>query len=108
RGALLAVGVGSNVALLGVFKLYDFFRASTASFADFLGLSAHLPVLELFLPVGISFYTFQGIAYLVDVHRREAVTAPPLLDFLLFMAFFPQLLAGPICRSKELLPQIMA
>jgi len=108
RRAWLVAGVLANVSLLGTFKLYDFFRASIASIAAFLGLSAHLPLLELFLPVGISFYTFQGIAYLVDVHRGEAVRAPPLLDFLLFMAFFPKLLAGPICRSRELLPQIMA
>lgn len=108
RDALLALGVGANVLVLGFFKLYDFFRATVASFGDFLGLAAHLPVLEILLPIGISFYTFQGIAYLVDVHRRQAVAAPPLLDFLLFMAFFPALLAGPICRSRELLPQIMA
>jgi D-alanyl-lipoteichoic acid acyltransferase DltB (MBOAT superfamily) len=105
RRALLVTAVGANVALLAVFKLYDFFRASVASFGDFLGLSAHLPVLEIILPVGISFYTFQGIAYLVDVYRRDAFEARSLLDFLLFMAFFPQLLAGPICRSHELLPQ---
>ncbi len=108
KRALLIFGVVANVALLGVFKLYDFFRVSTSAFADFLGLSAHLPVLEIFLPVGISFYVFQGIAYLVDVHRGEAIDDPPVLDFLLFMAFFPKLLAGPICRSRELLPQIMA
>lgn len=107
RRAWLASGVVANVALLGTFKLYDFFRASVGSFAELLGLSAHLPLLEIFLPVGISFYTFQGIAYLVDVYRRDAVEAPPLLDFLLFMGFFPKLLAGPICRSRELLPQIM-
>jgi alginate O-acetyltransferase complex protein AlgI len=105
RKVLLAAAVTANVGLLGVFKLYDFFRASMASFAAFLGLSAHLPVLEIFLPVGMSFYTFQGIAYLVDVYRGRAVKARSLLDFLLFMAFFPQLLAGPICRSSELLPQ---
>ncbi|MBX3197937.1 MAG: MBOAT family protein [Labilithrix sp.] len=107
RRALVTFGVLANLSLLGVFKLYDFFRVSTAAFADFLGLGSHLPVLEIFLPVGISFYAFQGIAYLVDVYRKEAVEAPPLLDFLLFMAFFPKLLAGPICRSRELLPQIM-
>lgn len=107
KKAWLTAGVGANLALLGVFKLYDFFRVSLASFAAFLGLSAHLPVLELFLPVGISFYTFQGIAYLVDTSRGQAVERPPLLDFLLFMSFFPKLLAGPIVRSRELLPQIM-
>ena len=106
KKALLAGSVAANVGLLALFKLYDFFRASIASFGAFLGLSAHLPVLEILLPVGISFYTFQGIAYLVDVYRGRAVKARSLLDFLLFMAFFPKLLAGPICRSYELLPQI--
>lgn len=108
KGAWLTLGVLGNVSLLGTFKLYDFFRTSLASFAGFLGLSAHLPVLEIFLPVGISFYTFQGIAFLVDTRRGEAGPAPPLLDFLLFMGFFPKLLAGPIPRARELLPQIMA
>jgi alginate O-acetyltransferase complex protein AlgI len=108
RKGFVALGVGINVAFLAFFKLYDFFRASLASFADFLGLHAHLPVLEIIAPVGISFYAFQGIAYLVDVYRGNAVEDAPLLDFLLFMAFFPKVLAGPICRSNELLPQIMA
>jgi alginate O-acetyltransferase complex protein AlgI len=106
RKALVAIAVSGNLASLGVFKLYDFFRASVASFGEFLGLSAHLPILEIFLPVGISFYTFQGIAYVVDVYRGRAAKARSALDFLLFMAFFPQLLAGPICRSHELLPQL--
>ena len=108
RKIVLVFAVSTNVAMLGIFKLYDFFRASLESFAAFLGLSSHLPVLELFLPVGISFYTFQGIAYVVDAYRREVVPMPGLLDFLLFMAFFPKLLAGPICRPRQLLPQIMA
>lgn len=105
RKIFVTLGVLANVSLLGFFKLYDFFRASTESFAGFLGLSAHLPVLEVLLPVGISFYTFQGIAYLVDTYRGKAVEAS-LLDFLLFMTFFPKLLSGPICRSQQLLPQI--
>jgi alginate O-acetyltransferase complex protein AlgI len=108
RRALLVAGVGANVGLLCVFKLYDFFRDSVAAFGAFLGLSAHLPMLELFLPVGISFYTFQGIAYLVDVYKGRAFEARTLLDFLVFMAFFPRLLAGPICRSYDLLPQLAA
>jgi D-alanyl-lipoteichoic acid acyltransferase DltB (MBOAT superfamily) len=62
-------------------------------------------VLELLAPVGLSFFTFQGIAYLVDAYRGQAVRSS-LLDFLLFMAFFPKLLAGPICRSGDLLPQL--
>jgi alginate O-acetyltransferase complex protein AlgI len=107
RRAILVAGVLLNVGLLGTFKFYDFFRESYVSLAAFLGMSAHLPVLELFLPAGISFYTFQGIAYVVDTYRGKAVRPRTVLDFLLFMALFPQLLAGPICRSHELLPQIM-
>jgi D-alanyl-lipoteichoic acid acyltransferase DltB (MBOAT superfamily) len=106
RRALLTAGIATNVGVLCVFKLYDFFRDTIASFAQFLSLSSHLPVLEILLPAGISFYTFQGIAYIVDVYRGNAVRAHRLLDFLLFMAFFPRLLAGPICRSRDLIPQI--
>lgn len=102
----LTLGVLANVALLGVFKLYDFFRDSIDSFSRFLGIEAHLPIIEILLPLGISFYTFQGIAYIVDTYRGKAVRPRTLLDFLLFMAFFPKLLSGPICRTQELLPQI--
>ncbi len=103
---LLQAGIAANVGLLCVFKLYDFLRDSTESLAHMLGLQAHLPMLEILLPVGLSFYAFQGIAYLVDCYRGTVYRARSLLDFLLFMAFFPQLLAGPICRSHELLPQL--
>jgi alginate O-acetyltransferase complex protein AlgI len=111
---LLAVGLAANIGLLAALKLYDFFRESIARVSSWVGLESHLPVLELLAPVGLSFYVFQGIGYLVDRHRgraqlqaREDVQpATPLLDFLLFMAFFPKLLAGPICRAHELLPQI--
>lgn len=106
RKLVVTTGVVANVGLLCVFKLYDFFRSTVDDFARFLGVEAHLPILEILLPVGISFYTFQGIAYLVDTHRGKAVRPRTLLDFLLFMAFFPKLLSGPICRSNELLPQI--
>ena len=105
RRALLIASVVSNAGLLVTLKTYDFFRESLAAFAAALGLQAHLPVLELLAPVGLSFFTFQGIAYLVDTYRGQAVRAS-LLDFLLFMAYFPKLLAGPICRSHELLPQL--
>jgi len=108
RKTILVVGLSTNVLFLGFFKYYEFFRENLAEFTEFLGLSSHLPVLEIFLPLGISFYTFQGMAYLVDVYRDNAVRPKTLLDFLLFQSFFPQILAGPICSSKELLPQIMA
>jgi D-alanyl-lipoteichoic acid acyltransferase DltB (MBOAT superfamily) len=105
RRALVTAGVLANVGLLATLKTYDFFRESIAQVAAVLGLRAHLPVLELLAPVGLSFFTFQGIAYLVDAYRGQAVRAS-LLDFLLFMAYFPKLLAGPICRSHQLLPQL--
>ena len=71
-----------------------------------LQLEVHLPLFELIAPFGISYYTFQSMAYLVDTHRKKAVQPASLLDFLLFLAFFPQFGAGPICRSQDLLPQL--
>jgi D-alanyl-lipoteichoic acid acyltransferase DltB (MBOAT superfamily) len=106
--AWLLGGVIVNVAVLGVFKYYNFFREGLAGLADLLGLSLHLPILELWAPVGLSFYTFTGIAYLVDLSRGRGIKANTWLDFFLFNGFFPKLLAGPICRSHELLPQIHA
>jgi alginate O-acetyltransferase complex protein AlgI len=111
---LLAIGLTANVGLLAALKLYDFFRESIARVSSWVGLESHLPVLELLAPVGLSFYVFQGVGYLVDRHRgraqlkarQDVQPATPLPDFLLFMAFFPKLLAGPICRAHELLPQI--
>ncbi|MET0384408.1 MAG: MBOAT family protein [Polyangiales bacterium] len=103
---LLALGIACNLALLCVFKLYDFFRESLDTLTRLFGVSSHLPVLEILLPVGLSFYTFQGLAYLIDTYRGTAYRARSMLDFLLFMAFFPKLLAGPICRSYQLLPQL--
>jgi D-alanyl-lipoteichoic acid acyltransferase DltB (MBOAT superfamily) len=101
----LGIAIFANIGLLCFFKLYDFLRDSSESLARLLGLSAHLPVLEILIPVGVSFYAFQGLAYVVDAYRGSVYRAQSLLDFLLFMGFFPKLLAGPICRSKELLPQ---
>jgi D-alanyl-lipoteichoic acid acyltransferase DltB (MBOAT superfamily) len=106
RHALLVLGVLANAGLLATLKLYDFFRESLARLALLLGLEIHLPLLELIAPVGLSFYAFQGLAYVVDVYRGKAYRPDSGLDFLLFMAFFPKLLAGPICRSHELLPQL--
>jgi len=97
-----------NLGLLMLFKYYGFFSQTVQQAASVLGLEAHLPVLELVMPLGISFFTFQGLAYVIDIYRGRGVLASSLLDFLLFIAFFPKLLAGPICRSKDLLPQIAA
>ena len=104
----LKVAVLANLGLLGYFKYTAFFFESLDNLAYFLGLEAHLPILRILLPVGISFYTFQAIAYHVDNYRGKGHPAKNLLDFALFMALFPQLLSGPICKARELLPQIEA
>jgi len=106
RRAWLYAAVACNLLLLGVFKYYGFFVDSIAALLEAAGLHPHLPALEILLPIGISFYTFQGLSYIVDLYRGQGVRARSMLDFLLFMAFFPKLLSGPITRAKELLPQL--
>ncbi len=102
RGRRLIVGaaVAFDLAVLGFFKYYDFF---TDTLADQLGVDS--PALDVLLPIGISFYTFQAISYVVDVYRRETPPAP-LLDAAVYLALFPQLVAGPIVRATELLPEL--
>ncbi|MBX7115350.1 MAG: hypothetical protein K1X64_13555 [Myxococcaceae bacterium] len=108
RQAALGMALASNLGLLGLFKYYGFFHQVVGDVARSLRLESHMPLLELALPLGISFFTFQGLAYVIDLYRGRGCRAESALDFLLFIAFFPKLLAGPICRSKELLPQIAA
>ena len=102
----LWIGVGINLGMLGWFKYYGFFRDNIEAFANLLGVESGLPVLEILMPVGISYTSFQCMAYVVDLHRGHGVRARSLLDFLLFIAFFPQVLIGPICRSRDLLAQL--
>lgn len=104
----LWLSLAINLAVLGWYKYYNFFRDNIEAFAQLLGTTSGLPVLEVLLPVGISYVTFQGMAYTVDLYRGHGVRAKSLLDFSLFMAFFPQVLIGPICRSRDLLPQLEA
>ncbi|MEZ6015537.1 MAG: MBOAT family O-acyltransferase [Planctomycetota bacterium] len=108
RKRLLGVSVVSNLGMLGFFKYCGFFLDSTASLIRQMGFEPHLPTLALVLPVGISFYTFQTLSYTIDVYRRRMPATRDLLSFSLFVAFFPQLVAGPIERAKQLLPQIEA
>jgi D-alanyl-lipoteichoic acid acyltransferase DltB (MBOAT superfamily) len=105
RKAPVVIGVFFAVANLGLFKYYNFFREDVLFWLAPLFNGASLPLLELILPVGISFYTFQGIAYLITVGRGERQPAR-FADGLLHLSFFPTLLAGPICRPVELLTQI--
>jgi len=101
RKALLTVSVVANLTLLGVFKYYNFFRDTAAMWFGW-----EAPVLDVLLPVGISFYTFQSLSYTIDVYRGTIEPARNLREFALFVAFFPQLVAGPIVRAAEFLPQL--
>lgn len=95
----------ANLGVLGFFKYFGFFVDSGAELIESLGLSANPPVLEILLPVGISFYTFHSISYTFDVYHREIRAAQDPIDFGAYVAFFPQLVAGPIGRAHIQLPQ---
>ncbi|WP_306353399.1 MBOAT family O-acyltransferase [Flavobacterium sp. '19STA2R22 D10 B1'] len=105
---ILWVGILVNLGLLGYFKYFNFFIESFVSLFKVFGTVMNLHTLQIILPVGISFYTFQGISYIVDVYRQKNVPSHDLMNFSLFITFFPQLVAGPIERTEELLPQIAA
>ena len=106
RGLLTALGVAANLAVLGVFKYYGFFLESLADILRIAGMERDLLFLQIILPVGISFYTFQGISYVVDVKRGEVEASRSLTDVMLYISFFPQLVAGPIVRARDFLPQL--
>lgn len=100
-GWLLSVGVALNLVPLLIFKYLDFLFAVTAQYFFKPFLDTDLPVLNLFLPAGISFYTFQAISYLIDIHRRDTEPEKNLTTFAAYKLFFPQLVAGPIVRYVE-------
>jgi alginate O-acetyltransferase complex protein AlgI len=102
---VLLVSVTANLLFLATFKYLGFFVAEFAALLEGLGFNASLPVLEIVLPVGISFYTFQTIGYIVDVYRGKVPACRSFLDYALYVAFFPQLVAGPIERAGHLIPQ---
>ena len=107
RKRLLWLSLVANLGTLAVFKYFDFFVASAVAGLQALGIEASASTLGIILPVGISFYTFQTMSYTIDIYRRQLEPTPKLLDFALFVAFFPQLVAGPIERATHLLPQIV-
>jgi D-alanyl-lipoteichoic acid acyltransferase DltB (MBOAT superfamily) len=102
---LVGLGVACNLLILGFFKYYGFFIEQAAELLLRFGWERDLPLLQIVLPVGISFFTFQGISYVVDVHRGKTPPAKSLVDVMLLMSFFPHLVAGPIVRASDLLPQ---
>jgi alginate O-acetyltransferase complex protein AlgI len=106
RRRLLAVSIVGNLGVLGFFKYYGFFVESAAAGLHALGLDVGTSTLGIVLPVGISFYTFQTLGYTIDVYRRHLAPRTSPLDFALYVAYFPQLVAGPIERAGHLLPQL--
>lgn len=100
----LALGVAANLAILGFFKYFGFFLEELAPILARAGFARDLPVMQVILPVGISFFTFQGMSYLIDIARRQTQPAS-FLDLTLLMSFFPHLVAGPIVRASHLVPQ---
>lgn len=110
RGArkrrLLQASVVLNLAFLGVFKYFNFFVSSAGALLQAAGFHPSLPTLNVILPVGISFYTFMSLSYTIDVYRGDTRPARSFLDYALFVAYFPHLVAGPIVRDTVLLPQL--
>lgn len=108
RGRKWAVGTGVAVMLvvLGFFKYFEFFVTSLNEVLRAAGLEREIPLFEVILPVGISFFTFQGISYVLDVYHRIIPPARNFLDLALFKSFFPQLVAGPIVRAADFMPQL--
>ena len=106
RKALLAGALVINLGILFWFKYFNFFLTSTNAVLGLMGISG-FHTLNIVLPVGISFFTFQGLSYVIDIYRRQTEPVNDIIAFSTFIAFFPQLVAGPIERSKDLLPQFM-
>ena len=108
RGALLAFSMISNLGILGVFKYSNFFLDNLRAAAAAAGVdTAGWATLEIVLPVGISFYTFQSMSYTIDVYRGHLKAARSFADFSLFVSLFPQLVAGPIERATHLMSQVL-
>jgi alginate O-acetyltransferase complex protein AlgI len=95
-----------NIGFLGVFKYYNFFVSSFISLLSGFGLNGHLETLQVILSVGISFYTFHGLSYVIDIYNRRIKVERDYVDYSLFVSFFPLLVAAPIERATHLLPQL--
>ncbi|WP_225035568.1 MBOAT family O-acyltransferase [Winogradskyella sp. SM1960] len=105
RKILLWTSVSVNIGLLGFFKYYNFFADSFVEAFSFFGQSIQSNTLNIILPVGISFYTFQTLSYTIDIYRKKLEPTSNFIEFSAFVSFFPQLVAGPIERATNLLPQ---
>ena len=105
RAWICRIAVALDLLVLGVFKYYAFFVEDIGDVLDTIGLGLPLPLLTILLPIGVSFFTFQAITYVVDVKRGDAEPAS-LVDAAVYLSFFPHLVAGPIVRASEFLPQL--
>ena len=105
RTVLLVISLSANLGLLGVFKYFNFFLENIQAILALVGLPNFGRFLHVYLPVGISFYTFQTLSYTIDIYRGRLEPRKNFVDFAVFVAFFPQLVAGPIERARRLLPQ---
>lgn len=108
RKILLLQSLAVNLGILGIFKYFNFFADSFADLLHLFGITADPLTLNVILPLGISFYTFQTISYTFDIYRKQLKPVESFIDFATFVAFFPQLVAGPIERASRLLPQIQS
>ena len=108
RRLFLVVSLTFNLTLLGFFKYFNFFADNLVGIFSALGWQLDPITLRVILPIGISFYTFMTMSYVIDVYRRHIEPERDLLNFALFVAFFPPLVAGPILRAARLMPQIAA
>lgn len=106
RKGWLLLSITASLGLLGFFKYYNFFADSFADFLALLGFQASFPLMRFALPVGISFYTFHGLSYVIDIYRGRIKAEKNWVDYAVFVSFFPLLVAGPIERATHLLPQI--
>lgn len=107
RKSLLLLSLGVNLGLLGYFKYAHFLLHSFSNLIGSIGLSFDAPDMDIILPIGISFYTFQTISYTIDIYRNKLKPTNSILDFALYVTFFPQLVAGPIIRAGHFLPQCL-
>lgn len=100
--------IGINLGFLGVLKYYNFFASSFVDAISTLGFKCHVTTLNVILPIGISFYTFHGLSYVIDIYKDKIKPTKNFIDYSVFVSFFPLLVAGPIERATHLLPQIQA
>ncbi|MFM7310727.1 MAG: MBOAT family O-acyltransferase, partial [Flavobacteriales bacterium] len=106
RKIWLWLSLGINLGFLGVFKYYNFFVESFVAGFEGIGITVHPSTLQVILPVGISFYTFHGVSYIVDIYKRRIEAERNFVEYSVFVCYFPLLVAGPIERATHLLPQV--